>query len=341
MDTTKSDRSIGTWLFSGCFLIYVMVMIGGITRLTGSGLSIVEWNLISGTLPPLSEEGWMTLFEKYKQFPEYQKINKGMTLASFKHIFFWEYLHRLLGRIVGIVFFIPFLIFYFKKQLNPPLIKKLFIVFLLGGLQGGIGWYMVKSGLVNIPHVSHYRLALHFITALFLLSFTFYLALKVSGISQIAVSRRALNTSKMITGIIVLQLLFGALMAGLKAGHAYNTFPDMNGELIPSGILILHPWWRNIFDNGITVQFIHRIIGFIIFILAITGLFYARRSGEEKLITYFYWFLGFIIMQIMLGILTLLFHVPVVVAVLHQAMAVLLLLISLFINFKLKVNEAG
>jgi len=336
MNIIKMNKNISLWLFSGAVLIYLMIIIGGITRLTGSGLSIVEWNLISGILPPFSEASWLTTFEKYKQFPQYLKENKAMTLVEFKQIFLWEYIHRLLGRIIGMFFFIPLVIFYVKRQLNPFLIKKLIFVLILIGIQGGLGWFMVKSGLVNVPQVSHYRLVLHFVTALFLLSFVFYLACNTTEIKQLAISRRLYIISKIITCFIFIQLMIGALMAGLKAGYAYNTFPDMNGEWMPTGILSIDPWWRNFFDNGITVQFIHRMLAFIIFLVITISMIYVRRSGIRKLSIYFYSLFAVLIVQILLGIFILLFHVPVALAVMHQAVGVILLLTSLYINLKIK-----
>lgn len=312
-----------------------MIILGGITRITGSGLSIVEWNLISGIIPPLNNDEWNIAFEKYKQFPQYKKVNYGMTIDGFKYIFLWEYLHRFLGRLIGVVFIVPFLIFYFKGQFDSSLKRRLLFVFFLGGLQGFLGWFMVKSGLVDNPNVSHYRLAAHLFLALFLLSFLWVTILKVVDLPRIKVNGKIIKLSNFILALILIQILFGAFTAGLKAGYAYNTFPTMNGEWIPAGLLNLEPSWMNFFDNGITIQFIHRILGSLLVIGILCGLVNSKKNNPE-ISKYFYLLFFIVVIQFSLGVLTLLYHVPVTIAVLHQGVAVVLLLTSVYQNFKVK-----
>lgn len=234
MVKSKSDRAIVIWLLIGAFLVASMVIIGGITRLTQSGLSMVEWKLIMGSVPPMNESEWQNTFEKYQQFPEYKKLNVNYTLSDFKSIFWWEYSHRLLGRIIGIIFLIPFIFFLATKKLSTPLIKKLLFVLALGAFQGFLGWFMVKSGLVNNPHVSHYRLAAHLITALFLFAYLFNLALTIGWPSNTKIRIPYYSQLlKVLLAFISVQILYGAFVAGLKAGLFYPTFPTMNGVWMP------------------------------------------------------------------------------------------------------------
>jgi len=327
---TKTQKQITTWLFSASLLIFIMVIIGGITRLTRSGLSMVEWHPISGVVPPITEDAWILEFEKYKDFPEYKKLNQGMTLSQFKFIFFWEYIHRLIGRLIGIFFIIPFAYFFIKKKLEPPLMKKLLWMFVFGGLQGLYGWYMVKSGLVDNPHVSHYRLAGHLILAFGLMAYILWTALDVNR--QRFIKGTGYNKEHFrpvlhwIIAIIMLQIIYGAFTAGLKAGYGWNTFPKMAGQWIPGGLLPLSPWYINLLEHNFTVQFIHRMLGWGLCIL-IPGFWRYTRGfdltpQQDFAITAL---MNVVIVQFLLGMFTLIWVVPVWLGILHQAGAFVLL----------------
>ena len=248
----SDDQAIALWLIIVALLIYAMVILGGVTRLTGSGLSMVEWDPIMGVLPPLTEQEWQETFEKYKQFPEYQKKNVGMDLEGFKGIFVFEYSHRMLGRFIGLAFFIPFLFFLFKKRIRPQLTPKLIIMFVLGGLQGLLGWYMVKSGLVKDPHVSQYRLTAHFSAAILIYGYILWVAWGLMNPSPQNAWVRGIeklrNHTKMAMVIIVIMIISGALVAGTRAGHGFNTFPLMNGHFFPPGLFSMSPFYLNFFD---------------------------------------------------------------------------------------------
>ncbi len=334
------NKLIGYWLISACFLILLMVAIGGVTRLTHSGLSIVEWKPISGILPPLNHDQWIAEFENYKQYPEYQKINHEMGLHEFKWIYFWEYIHRLIGRFLGFYFVFPFIFFYIKKSLPPGSTKNLLILFLLGGLQGFVGWFMVKSGLVDNPFVSHYRLATHLLLAIVLIAYIFwtYLVYFISPYSKVITLRSWTKiVLKLLPFLILIQIVWGAFTAGLKAGIGWNTFPLMNGQLIPEGLFTLHPWWTNIFSTNMTVQFIHRWLGVLVTLLVMI-LWSALRKKEltpfqkrsinlAALI---------VIIQFLLGLFTLLSVINIKLAVLHQVGAVVLFLVSLLLIYGFK-----
>ena len=340
----ETQKQMTTWLLSACLLIFLMVIIGGITRLTRSGLSIVEWHPISGIIPPLSDTAWQVEFEKYQQFPEYQKLNQAMTLDQFKFIFFWEYIHRLIGRLLGIFFIIPFAYFFIKKKLHPPLIKKLLLMFILGGFQGLYGWYMVKSGLIDNPHVSHYRLAGHLILAFGLMAYILWSCLDINRDRFKKGSfynyRKFRSILHWIIAVILLQIIYGAFTAGLKAGYGWNTFPKMAGQWIPEGLLSLSPWWKNPLEHQMTVQFIHRCLG-IALLLLIPGFWRYTRGfmlteQQNRAIT---WFVYIVLIQFVLGIFTLLLMVPVWLGVLHQAGAFLLLADWVYIYFMVCNSE--
>ncbi len=342
----KTKKQITTWLISACLLIFLMVIIGGVTRLTRSGLSMVEWHPISGAIPPMNESAWKAEFEKYQQYPEYQKLNHGMTLSQFKFIFFWEYVHRLIGRLLGIFFIIPFSYFLIKKKLNPPLVKKLLFMFVLGGLQGLYGWYMVKSGLVDNPHVSHYRLAGHLTLAFGLMAYILWTALTVN--KEGFAPSTAYNKEKLqpvfnwIIAVIILQIIYGAFTAGLKAGYGWNTFPKMAGEWVPRGLLPLSPIWKNFVEHTFTVQFIHRLLGWVLTML-IPG-FWRYCKGFQltpQQVKAIDWLLWAILIQFGLGVLTLIMVVPVWLGVLHQAGAVILLMTAVYIRFLLNSIESA
>ncbi len=330
MQQTKYNPAIVWWLMSGVLLILAMVVIGGITRLTGSGLSIVEWNVISGTLPPLNEQAWAIMFEKYKQFPEYQKLNFGMDLAGFKRIFWWEYLHRLLGRIIGLVFIVPFLYFLFRKQFPQWLFRRLLVVLLLGMAQGLMGWIMVKSGLSENPHVSHYRLAAHLMLALILVGVLFWTIADILKPKPSYTSGNLAILAKVVLSVIVVQIILGAFVAGLKAGFSYNTYPLMNGELFPShlaGELTL----SNFLDNGATVQFIHRWFAVVVLIVILYFWYQSKTVADSSYRRLTQWLVITVLVQVVLGIATLVLAVPVWLGVLHQVVAVVLFSVAVLL----------
>jgi cytochrome c oxidase assembly protein subunit 15 len=328
-------KIVGIWLMSGCLLIFCMVVVGGITRLTGSGLSITEWKPIMGAVPPMNQSEWQAAFEKYKQIPQFQKINFDFTLENFKSIFWWEYIHRLLGRFIGVVFIVPFAWFYFRKMLDKTTIKKALFLFLLGGLQGIIGWLMVKSGLTERTSVSHIRLAIHLITAFITYGFTFYFALEIlNNKMKKQINLKMLRFSWWLFIIVTVQIIYGAFVAGLHAGKIYNSFPLMNGSVVPADAMQYNPAWENFFDNPAMVQFIHRFFALIIFILMILFFFYpARKEMDVFQKNAVNLFAGVVMLQIILGILTLLTVVNIPLAVIHQAGAFLLFSVCVYLLF--------
>ena len=332
-------RAVGIWLLVCAATVYIMIIVGGFTRLTQSGLSMVEWEPIMGTIPPLSLGDWQDTFNKYKGSPEYLKINKGMSLDEFKSIFWWEYGHRVLGRFIGLLFFLPFLFFLLRGYLKGAWKGKLFGLFLLGGLQAIVGWYMVKSGLVDNPHVSQYRLAAHFGIALMIYTVMIWFMLDFLRGEQkrelIALRKGAM----LVTKLIFFMMLTGAFVAGLKAGHIYNTFPKMGNNFFPKELFAMESVWRNFFENPVTVQFIHRCIAYIIvfaaMVLFIKGMKLAVKRPELKLQTNLVVLLLLVICQVCFGIMALLKGVPISWGALHQGTAVLLLTSALFLTHKL------
>lgn len=315
---------VALWLFVCTAMVFLMVVIGGLTRLTESGLSIVEWRPIAGIIPPIGEQAWLEEFAKYRQTPEYIAVNFGMSLTAFKSIFFLEYLHRLLGRLAGCVFLLPFLYFSLRKQLNKELNISLAAIFLLGGVQGIIGWYMVKSGLQHDPHVSHYRLALHLGCAFIIEGLLLWAALSVwYGPCE---TKQAVPWHITVTLLaIFFQVVTGAFVAGLHAGLIYNSFPLMDGKIIPSGLWIMEPWYKNILENVTMVQFIHRLSAYGVALLVATLWIRVQCFNYAASIKNSVNFLAImLIIQLTLGVLTLLYHVPVILASLHQAGAMVL-----------------
>jgi len=340
----KSRRQIATWLLSGCFLVFLMVWIGGITRLTGSGLSITEWKPIMGAIPPLNERDWNEAFSKYQQIPQFQKVNSTFTLSEFKSIFWWEYIHRLVGRLIGVVFIVPFLFFYFRKQLDDVLVRKVMLLFLLGGIQGFLGWFMVKSGLSERTSVSHYRLAIHLLAAFTTFGFTFWFALELLSAPNLNQSRTNdiwRKRSTFLFALIFLQITYGAFVAGLHAGKMYNTFPLMDGQIIPSGILSLSPTWINLFDNPVCVQFIHRLFAFIIFFYIVFLAWKSRNeltdAVQKKSVSYLF---STVMLQVVLGIITIISSAQIAIASIHQLGAFLLFAASVFAMFRFRKNRS-
>jgi cytochrome c oxidase assembly protein subunit 15 len=319
-------------------MVYAMVILGGVTRLTGSGLSMVEWDPIFGILPPLDQASWDETFALYQQSPEYQKINIGMDLAGFKQIYWFEYSHRVLGRTIGTVFLLPFLFFLFKGWVQRPLIPKLLTMFVLGGLQGLLGWYMVKSGLVDNPHVSQYRLTAHLGLAILIYIYMFYIALGLwlGERRSASVPGGLRRATTLLTGLMFITILSGGFVAGLKAGYAYNTFPLMDGHWIPEVIFMQTPLWRNFFENIATVQFDHRLLATLVFFSVIVLWLAARRYALPAAVkTGLHLMLATVFLQVGLGISTLLLHVPVALAATHQAGALLLLTIALYTHHRM------
>ncbi len=336
----KAERQVALWLLLCCALTFVMVMIGGATRLTGSGLSIVEWKPVTGIIPPLTPTEWDEAFADYRLSPEYQQINRGFTLAEFKNIFWLEYSHRLLGRVIGLVFLLPFLYFFLRGKIASALAPKLALVFVLGGLQGLLGWYMVKSGLIDKPHVSHYRLTAHLAAAFALYGYMLWIALSLLyGPSRHPVNDAASKLrglAWLCTGLIALTVMAGGLVAGLKAGLVYNTFPLMNGRWFPADYRRLPSLWQNALEHVAAVQFHHRLLAATVFI-AVTVLWWRSHNprinpGLRRAIRG----LSIIMLvQISLGIATLLWRVPLPLALAHQAGALALFTYALLVNHHL------
>ena len=304
-----------------------MVVVGGITRLTESGLSMVRWEPISGAIPPTSPEAWEAEFTAYKASPEYQKINRGMSLAEFKNIFFWEYVHRLLGRFIGLAFALPLAWFAWKRAIPRGYGWRLTALLGLGGLQGLVGWWMVASGLVDRPEVSHIRLATHLLLALFIFGALIWTALDLRRLARDPASRpaRLTVTAAWALSLLGLQLLFGAYVAGLDAGFAYNSWPRMGDEWFPSGTPMLQPFITNFVDNPIMVQFVHRWLAWVV---AAAALLLAARAWSRGFRIEAFALVAAVTLQILLGIATLLTGVELWIAVAHQAMAALLLAAS-------------
>ena len=333
------DRQIAYWLFFCAVVIFGMILLGGVTRLTNSGLSMVDWKPLMGIIPPLSEADWEHMFFKYKQFPEYKQINAGMSMEAFKSIFMYEYLHRVLGRLIGVIFILPFLFFYFTKRIKPGLTPKLIIMLIGGGCQGLLGWYMVRSGLVDKPDVSQYRLSAHLGAAVLIYSFILWTAFDL-------VSRRTEQPAQLktfaysLSGLIFLMILTGGLVAGTKAGYAYPTWPLMGDSFIPAGLYSMTPTWLSAFEDITTIQFNHRIFAYIMVALVLGFAVTAFRAGIQGPIrTAVFCLIGLLILQVSLGISTLIFYVPIPVAAAHQVGAVALLSASLFISHSLAKSQ--
>jgi len=321
-------------------MVYVMVVVGGITRLTRSGLSIVEWDPVVGTLPPLSQDSWQQTFDAYRQSPEFSLVNAGMTLGEFKSIFWWEYFHRLLGRTLGMVLLVPMAYLIVRRRVDRRLALRLMGLVALIGFEGALGWFMVSSGLVNQPRVSQYRLAAHLLTATAILG-------AISWVAWNLLDRRSLQLDDEmklerrigfgVVSLVVMMLGSGALVAGTRAGEGFNTFPRMAGRFVPENLLVLRPLWTNLTENLITVQFQHRFLALIIATIVPTyavHVFRSRRSRRTRIAAVA--LLAVVAIQVLLGILTLVNHVPVILGSLHQATALLLFLLALFL-----VNQVG
>lgn len=319
-------RPVRLWLYTMAALVLLMVVVGGITRLTESGLSITSWKPISGTIPPLNDADWQAEFEAYKQIPQFQVNNSWMSLEDFKVIFFWEFVHRLLGRVLGIAFLIPFLVFLAQKRFTAQLAWPLFGLFVLGGFQGALGWWMVSSGLTELTSVSQYRLAAHLTAASLLFIALVYLPRSLEpGRLPGAEPGRNMGWAVILLVLLILQIAAGAFVAGIDAGMGYNTWPLMDGALVPDGLAIMQPLWRNLFENALTVQFIHRTMAYVIVVYVGVMLYQQWAAGGfAGLHGWLPRIAILVLLQVVLGIGTLLMSVPISLAVGHQALAFML-----------------
>ena len=322
----RNERILGTWLMACCLVLLILVIVGGATRLTGSGLSMVEWQPLT-VIPPMSEEAWLQEFDAYRASPEYQKVNYGMALSEFKVIYWWEFGHRLLARGLGLVFALPLLFFWIRGMVPVRLRWPLLGLLALGGFQGWLGWYMVQSGLVDIPRVSPYRLAAHLSVALIIFAIMFRMALRLLWPGEPRRERRSWRPWTIaLLAMVSVTIVWGAFVAGLNAGLVYNTFPLMAGRWIPEGIFGLQPLWTNFFENTATVQFTHRVLAIATMAVALIAWFRVWRSEPDSRIRRaFHVLAAVVLMQVGLGIATLLAYVPVTLGTIHQGMAVLVL----------------
>jgi cytochrome c oxidase assembly protein subunit 15 len=328
------DRQVATWLLFCAAVIFGMILLGGVTRLTNSGLSMVEWKPLMGVIPPLSEEAWQETFDKYRLYPEYRKVNRGMSLDDFKSIFMFEYLHRVLGRLIGVLFALPLLYFAWRGAIRPGLMPRLWLLFFLGGCQGLLGWYMVKSGLVDNPRVSQYRLTAHLGLAVAIYAYMLWLAFELLFTSRArpAAAGSSLGRwSLVLVGLLFLMILSGGLVAGTRAGFAYSTWPLMGDSFIPRGLYAGTPAWLDMFEDITTVQFNHRMFAYLLVLLIgvfAVAVYRSGRGGRASLAVSL--LLLALAVQVLLGISTLLLHVPVALAAAHQGGAMLLLTASLY-----------
>lgn len=326
----KEHKPVVIWLLTGCFLVFLMVVVGGITRLTDSGLSMTDWHLVTEVVPPLTQANWELAFEDYKKYPEYQKINQyyDFTLEDYKQIYFWEWFHRLLGRLLGVVFIIPFLYFLIRKKLPREILGKCLLLLLLGGFQGFLGWYMVKSGLIDQPDVSHYRLAMHLTTAFITFAFTLWIALDLIYPKKPTLHKSFRNLIRFSLVVLLIQIVWGAFVAGLNAGLIHNSWPMMSGGTImhPNVYLEENVLWKNFVEGKSGVQFVHRYLAYLVAGM-IGWIWYKSRNisltrpqalGTNALLI-------LVVIQFVLGIFTLIFAVPLWLGVAHQVGAFFLL----------------
>ncbi|MFO7845798.1 MAG: COX15/CtaA family protein [Balneolaceae bacterium] len=328
----KTDQQLKTWYWSGAALVFLILIIGGITRLTGSGLSMTDWKPIMGSIPPISESQWEDAFDKYKQFPEYQERNSDMNLAEFQVIFFWEYLHRMLGRLLGLVFLVPFAWFLIRRKFSRKQFLRSTLLLMLGLGQGLMGWFMVQSGLIDVPEVSHYRLAAHLLLAFIIFGCCVWFALDINSTKRVvSKSGTELKTwLNIFIVILLLQVIWGAFTAGLHAGHIYNSFPKMYQFWIPPEMFLVEPLILNFFENMTAVQWVHRVLGTVLGVMVIVMWGRTLRLDTSK--NQKKWMLilfGAVLLQYAAGVFTLIYHVPVWLGVFHQAMAMVLFGVAL------------
>ena len=326
-ETTADDRLVGRWLVAIAVMVFAMIVVGGATRLTESGLSITEWKPVSGVLPPMSDQAWADEFAKYQQIPQYEKLNAGMTLEAFKRIYYWEYFHRLLARLVGMFVLVPFVCFVVRRKLSSKAMGPVLVVGALLALQAAMGWWMVSSGLTERTEVSHYRLTVHLVTALMILAMTTWTAASLLEVptSRLYASIRGRRRLSVLAGMVLLTAMSGALVAGLRAGRIYNTFPLMGDRVVPVEYTQLSPWWVNLVENHAAVQFNHRLLAITTFIAVMTVWGMLRRQASPLLARRLDVMAFVALLQVGLGIATLLMGVPIVLGVAHQGGAALLL----------------
>jgi heme a synthase len=323
-------RAIRLWLLAVAALLVAMVLVGGATRLTESGLSIVEWQPVAGTLPPLSAAQWQSEFSKYRATPQYRHLNAGMSLDDFKVIYWWEWAHRLLGRVIGAAFLLPFLFFLWRGWVTPGLRAPLWAIFALGALQGAVGWWMVASGLVNRVEVSQYRLATHLILACAIFAAIVWTLQSLSERAAAVVPARLRWSAAGLLALVLAQIYLGALVAGLRAGFIYNTWPLIDGTFVPGAgsLFASAPAWRNLFENPLTVQFDHRMVAYALWVFAVLHVLDAARSRSGPALTGALALAGAATIQAVLGILTLVYVAPHVLALAHQGMAMAVLTLA-------------
>jgi cytochrome c oxidase assembly protein subunit 15 len=321
--TLDPMRDVRRWLWAVAALVAGMVMLGGATRLTGSGLSITEWNVVTGVFPPLTDAAWLAEFEKYKAIPQYLEINKGMSLADFKFIYFWEWAHRLLGRVVGFAFAIPLAFFWWRGKIDRALGAKLLVLLFLGGLQGFIGWWMVASGLSVRTDVSQYRLAIHLTLACIIFFALIWVATTLLP-KKVSAGRRGKIFAIVLIALSLVQVFLGAIVAKTNAGLTFNTWPLIDGVFHPKReqLFLLEPWWRNIFENVMAVQFNHRMTAYLLWFAALGYALYQARHLASRQAWHLF---ALITAQAVLGIFTLLYAVPLALGLAHQAGAVVVL----------------
>jgi cytochrome c oxidase assembly protein subunit 15 len=331
----KNNKSVIYWLLSGCILLFIMVMVGGITRLTNSGLSMTDWHLVTDTFPPTTDEAWDDAFEEYKKFPEYQKINihYDFTMDDYKFIYFWEWFHRFIGRIIGIVFILPFAYFLIKKRLDASTIKKCIVLLFMGGFQGFLGWFMVKSGLVDHPDVSHYRLALHLTFAFITFAYTLWVALDLIFPNRSEIVAPLRKWARIALVFLIIQIVYGGFVAGMNAGMIHNHWPLMSeGKIIHETVWTEQPTlFKNLTEGKSGVQFVHRTLAYVVVGLMLFLYFKSRKYNlnnlQQKAVTTLVLFVG---LQFLLGIFTLIYQVPLWLGLAHQMMAFLLLSAMVF-----------
>ena len=328
---SPANRAVALWLLVVCAMVFAMVVLGGVTRLTGSGLSMTDWKPVTGFLPPISDQAWEDEFERYQSSPEFQKINSHMNVNDFKGIFWLEFLHRVLGRLIGIAFFVPFVYFAIRKYIPVAQFPKYGLMFILGGLQGLLGWYMVKSGLVDNPHVSQYRLTAHLVAAILVYGFMFWVAMTLLYPGK-PLRHPWYGKTVALTSLIAVTIISGGFVAGLKAGKIYNTFPMMGDHWIPPGMFAIDPAWRNFFDNTTTVQFDHRVLAISTFLLVVAYWFKSRTADlPGRSLRASTALMHTAVLQVALGISTLLMAVPVLLGAAHQAVALVLFTVALYL----------
>lgn len=331
----NNNKAVALWLLVGAAMIIIQVLLGGLTRLTDSGLSITEWQPILGSIPPLNNNQWQTAFEKYKELAQFKFLHSHFNLTDFKFIYFWEWFHRIWARLMGVVFILPFLYFIYKKWINKTMLTPMIILFILGGLQGFVGWFMVKSGVgTSLVFVDHTRLAVHFIAALILLIYVIWFALKLTVPQTELISNQKINRfNKILILVLVIQLIYGAFMAGSRAAYAAITWPSINGYFYPPGSMSKENFWFNIINNLLAIQFIHRLLAYLLLILILIFTFQLKKIKGGKWFNYIkYLPFYLVITQVILGIITLINYTTkykLILSITHQFIG-MLLLVSLF-----------